>query len=74
MSPWCPTAGTGGCDTHRPASRGWAGVREFLAYADEWGQQHGIVFEPADALVNTLLQQWADLHETETIYGQQPLS
>jgi hypothetical protein len=59
---------TGGCDSHRPAALGYDGVRAFLAYADQWGQQHGIVFEPADTLVNDLLEQWADEQESPTIY------
>lgn len=60
-------SGTGGCDTHRPATRGWAGLREFLAYADRWGAERGIAFEPADSLVSGLLAAWADGQETETI-------
>lgn len=62
-------SGHGGCDTHRPGVRGYEGVREFLAYADVWGGEHGVTFEPADTLVSTLLEQWADGQETESIYG-----
>jgi hypothetical protein len=54
-------SGTGGCHTYRPLEAGgWAAIRSFEEYATEWGrqQQPAIRFEPNDALVFGLLEQW----------------
>lgn len=63
-------SGTGGCDRFRPADLGYDGVREFLTYADHWGAERGVTFEPADTLVSELLDAWADEQESEPIYGE----
>lgn len=50
--------GHGGCNVYRPGAKGYQGVREYLTYADQWGEAHGIRFEPADALVGELIDTW----------------
>ena len=53
--------GDGGPDLLRPlAPATWADVTAYERYAATWGAQHGVMFEPADALTAELLAAWAD--------------
>jgi len=53
--------GDGGCDVLTPIEPGaWDAVEAYRTYAAMWGLEHGIVFEPADALTAELLLRWAD--------------
>ncbi|MBO3085175.1 hypothetical protein [Cellulomonas fengjieae] len=37
---------------------GWVAIREFERYAEAWGAEVGVRFEPNDALIHELLERW----------------
>lgn len=56
-------SGIGGCHSYRPLDQdGWAAIRAFEEYATEWGERQtpAVRFEPNDAIVYDLIDDWWD--------------